>query len=189
VQLTDAEKLILIMLSNIQQHLKIEGGVDPKFVQSAINSGNTWALKWEYPGIFGVTETPREVVEEVVDVLEMWSFLESSYERLSDRDKTLVETDAGNVRFRGFDGNNEGDHMSAARFFVDHLERFQEFRGRDLNSHTHSIDRYRRMLKVFKPLRPLLFDGLFAAEHVIAILSASAHPPTIDHSAEVAGKP
>ena len=40
MKLTDAEKLILIMLSEIHEHLQIESGVDAKFVQRVFPSGS-----------------------------------------------------------------------------------------------------------------------------------------------------
>ena len=42
MKLTGSEKLILIMLSKIHEQLDIRSDIDPKFVQSAINSGNSW---------------------------------------------------------------------------------------------------------------------------------------------------
>ena len=45
MKLTDPEKLILIMLTEIHEKLKIENGIDSKFVQEAIYSDNTWTMK------------------------------------------------------------------------------------------------------------------------------------------------
>jgi hypothetical protein len=42
IKLSDGDKLILMMLSEIHEHLKIENGDDSKFVQSTILSGNLW---------------------------------------------------------------------------------------------------------------------------------------------------
>ena len=56
MNLSDGEKLILAMLSEIHEALEIKNGVDPKFVQSAIYSGNFWGLKWQYSGIFDSEE-------------------------------------------------------------------------------------------------------------------------------------
>ena len=36
MELTKAEKLILAMLSDIHEHLKVEGEIDPKLVKSAL---------------------------------------------------------------------------------------------------------------------------------------------------------
>ena len=72
------------------------------------------------------------IVSEVVNVLDMWTFIESGYAKLSDDDKTRVESDAkpfGHlVRFSGFDGNNETEHRSIALFLIRDLKRFQVFK-------------------------------------------------------------
>jgi hypothetical protein len=46
MKLSDGEKLILIMLSDVYEKLEIEGEINPKFVKSAIGSGHPWGLKW-----------------------------------------------------------------------------------------------------------------------------------------------
>ena len=180
MEIRDSERLILSMLIEIMEHLEINDGVDPQFVQSALNSGNLWGLKWKYPGIFEVEETPESVVREVGNYLDMWSFLERGYEALSEPDRERVATDAGlagnEVRFRGFDGNNETDHMSAARFMINDLDRFVEFAGRDLNSHFPSIDGYQRMYDVFEPIRSTLAGRELSADEIIQILQARRFP-------------
>ncbi len=45
MQLSDSEKLILIMLSEIHKHLGIKNGIEPEFVESAIYNEQTWGLK------------------------------------------------------------------------------------------------------------------------------------------------
>lgn len=177
MKLTDGEKLILMMLSEIHEALKIKNGVDSKFVRSAILSGNLWGLKWGLPGIFHGSEPTPEVVTEVCEILDMWSLIERSYRGLSPEDTTLIEKEAAplgkHVRFTGFDGNNEAEYINVAGFLVDELERFSEFKGRDLNSHMPSLDAHRRMLTVFKPMRT---SSNLTATEIIAILKHRIHP-------------
>ena len=178
--LRDGEKLILIMLCEIYKHLKIRGDIDPAFVAEAIHGGHYWGLKWKYDGVFGGHEDSEQVVSEVVDVLDMWSFLERGYDKLSQKDKARVEKEAEpfgkNVRFPGFDGNNEGEHMGIAHFLINELERFASFKGRDLNSHWPSIETYRRMLRVFGPTRRTLTGRQLGASEIIEILTEKTHP-------------
>jgi hypothetical protein len=184
MKLSDGEKLILVMLSELHEKLGIKGEIEPKFVREAIFSGNTWGLKWQYPGIFDSGESSEAVVSEVVNILDMWSFLEGGYKKLSKADKARVEKEAEplgkDVRFHGFDGNNETEYMGVARFLIDHLNRFASFfKGRDLNSHMPSIDGYRRMFAVFEPMRSSLgFGGKenLDATQIIEILKARIHP-------------
>jgi uncharacterized protein len=177
MKLSDGEKLILVMLSEIHERLNIENGVDTKLVRSAIYSGNLWALKWELPGILHGSEAKDEVLMETGDILEMWSFIENSYGGLSPKDKIRIETEAPplgtHVRFTGFDGNNEAEYINVASFLVDELERFPAFKGRDLDSHMPSLDAHRRMLAVFKSFRT---SSDLTATEIIKILKARIHP-------------
>lgn len=180
VRLSDGEKLILLMLRDLHKHLKVKGEIDPDFVAEAIAGGHYWGLRWRYSGIFHDYEDSEKTVTEVVDVLDMWVFLESSHGKLSQKDKAQIESEAGplgkNVRFPGFDGNNETEHLGIARFLIDDLERFSSFKGRDLNSHSPSIEAYRRMVRAFGPMREhLVGRGLSAAE-IIAVLNERRPP-------------
>jgi uncharacterized protein YfbU (UPF0304 family) len=173
--MTDPEKLILLMLCEIHEHLKIESGVDAKFVQSAIHTDNTWALYWKSQGIaFSGEETPPEVAE-VVDILEMWTLIEGSYNGLSPEDKENVKTAPFGTRvaFSGFDLNNEGRYFEIARFLVEKLDRFSNFKGRELNSHRALVETYRRMMTAFKLYRSA---DLLSATQIIEILRAMALP-------------
>src|SRR5216683_761960 len=95
MELSSGEKLILIMLSEIYEHLKIEGDIDPQMVRTAIFEEQTWGLAWAYPGIVGSGEnkTPP-IVKKVLDILEMWELLENSYRMLQPADKARVEIEA-----------------------------------------------------------------------------------------------
>ena len=43
MDLRDSEKLVLMMLAEIHEHLKIKDGIDSVLVKEAIRTGNTWA--------------------------------------------------------------------------------------------------------------------------------------------------
>jgi uncharacterized protein YfbU (UPF0304 family) len=189
--LTDPEKLILMMLSEIHEHLKIKSGTDAKFVQSAILSGNTWGLYWRFIGIFeGRGDTPA-AVKQVLDILEMWEAIEISYEKLDAGKKELIAARnlADDVRFRGFDGNHEAEQLGIAHFLIDDLARFTHFKGRDLNSHLpYSLAPNERMLSVFKrhPVSPERFK--MNAAQIIEMLQAqrlSPAPPELTASSSV----
>ena len=144
MKITDGEKLILLMLSELYDKLEVNGEVEPDFIRSAIFSNNTWSIPWKYVGIpFEEQETP-EIVKEVLDILDMWSMIERSYANLSEASKQFVDKEAApfgkDPMFRGFDGNNESEYLGTASFLVNDLDRFEEFKGRDFNSHCPSID-------------------------------------------------
>jgi uncharacterized protein len=182
MQLSDAEKLILLMLCEIHEQLPIKNGIDAAFVKSAIYSDNTWGLKWHFSGIFDNTEDTPPEVDEVCNILDMWDFIEASYERLSEEEKATVLKQAplyGSApKFMGFDGNSDARQMSIASFLIDDLGRFQRFKGRDLNSHMpESLNGFRRMVAVFLSLlRPVLMRRLFSATEIISMLNEKVHP-------------
>jgi len=159
MKLSDGEKLILMVLADMYKHLEIKGEFDPDFISATISGGHLWGLRWKYTHIpFETSENPPEV-SETVDILDMWSFLEESYGKLSPADNQKVEKEANrtSVRLFGFDANNE-DHYFIARYLIEQLGRYPSFRGRDLNSPSPRIDGYRRMYRVFEPIRPTLVD-------------------------------
>jgi len=180
LRIGDGEKLIILMLCDLFKKLKITGEIDPEFVEQAIYGGHYWGLAWEYSGIFHGHEDSEAVLHEVVDVLDMWSFLESGYASLSKKQKDRVAAEAEpfgkHVEFRGFDGNGESEYIGIARFLIDHLDRFTKFKGRELNAHLPTIDTHRRMLSVFGPIRRTMAGRELAADEIIEILQAMMHP-------------
>lgn len=180
MKITDGEKLILLMLSELYDHLSVKGEMEPDFIRSAIFSANTWSIPWKYPGIpFEEQETP-EIVKKVLDILEMWSMIERSYKNLSIDQKNWVKKEASpfgeNPSFSGFDGNNESEYIGAAWFLVNDLDRFQEFKGRDLNSHCPLIETYNRMLSVFKPIMNRLNFQPLSEQNIVDILQEMVRP-------------
>ena len=179
--MSDAEKLILLMLCEIHEQLPIKNGIEAAFVKSAIYSGNTWGLKWRFSGIYNNTDDTPPEVDEVRNILDMWDFIEHSYGKLSTEDKAIVLEKAplygGDPQFRGFEGNSDSKQVSIASFLIDDLEHFQRFKGRDLNSHTPgSLDGFRRMLKIFFSLRPALARRPFSATELVSILQERTRP-------------
>ena len=176
VRLDDGQKLILMMLRDLYKHHDVNGEIDPDFVAETIWGGHHWGLEWKYHGMFGVRTTDPRVVSEVCDILEMWHFIESGYERLSDSERQIVARDAApfakRVVFPGFDGNNETEHVNVAGYLVNALERFTRFQGRGLNSHMPSLGAYRRMLQVFQPMRPTLSGGELSSSQIALLLNA-----------------
>jgi uncharacterized protein YfbU (UPF0304 family) len=181
MRLSGAEKLILIMLCEIYEKLGIEAEIDPKFVKQAIFANQIWGLEWKFPGIFaGEESTDPPIVVKVVDILDMWSIIESAYDNLSDQEKETLKREAkpfgDNVMFQGFDANNE-DEYSVARFLIEDLERFSSFKGRSLNTHFPVIDTYRRMLAVFTPIRKKLdLHHPLNVKELTEILKAQEYP-------------
>ncbi|MGR6863421.1 YfbU family protein [Aliivibrio salmonicida] len=170
------KKLILVMLSELYDTVGVKGEIDPDFIRSAVLDNKSWSIPWMYPGIpFSEDDTP-ELVKEVLDILDMWSFIEGSYEQLSTEGKAFVESEAASLgkdpKFRGFDGNNESEYMSTASFLVNKLDRFEEFKGRYFNSHSRVVDVYKRMLPTFERIRD--HGGFpFTESQIVEVLKGS----------------
>lgn len=177
MKMSNSEKLIVMMLAEIHEKLGIVDGLNPKLVKEAILSGNLWGLEQAYAGLFEAGDQDEKRVDEVRDVLEMWWLLEVAYEKFTKPEKKRVKDETGfEVRFRGFDGNNEGELRSIALFLINHLDSYTHFQKRDLNSHMPSIDIYRRMYRVFEPMRSSLGNGDLSVDQVIEIMRAMVHP-------------
>jgi len=73
-------------------------------------------------------------------------------------------------KFYGFDGNNEGEYMSIARFLVEKMGRFESFKGRNFNSHVPLVDRYRVMIAAFEPIRVGLVGRKLGVGEMINLL-------------------
>lgn len=174
MKLSDGEKLILLMLSDIQQAQGIKNSVDPEFIRSSIYYDCTWGLPWEYPGIpFEDTATP-DTVRKVADIMQMWTIIETSFGHLSDADRQEVENKAqpfgSDPKFMGFDRTSETEEFEIALFLVNHLKRFLNFKGRNLNSQIPLSGRYRRMYEIYEPMINDLSENRLDVDKLVKIL-------------------
>lgn len=172
VHFTDGEKMLLIMMGDVFEALKIKSPeIDPGFLAKVIYGGHYWAPKWEMNGVFHDYLDNPEDVRYVVNVLDMWEMIERAFERLSKVQKEALAKEAGpfgdDPKFIGFDGNNESEYMGIAEFLVEELNRFGRFKGRSLNSHSSTTDRYRDMYEKFEPMR----KGLVGTDLTVAQLA------------------
>ena len=180
-----ADKLVIAMLADIYKRLKINGEIDAGLVMSALYNGHYWALNWQATGmpthLFHNHEEKKEDVTFVVDVLDMWDFIETAFQKLPKKDKDrIVEVDGvfgKHVKFFGFDAHSksgESGLLHIAQFMVEKLGSFKStFGGRDLDSHMPMTDKYRRMYRVFEPIRRTLIGTTLSADQLIRVLKAA----------------
>lgn len=134
-------RMLLLMVRDLYKHLGLRSPeIDPDLVADMIWEGNFWAGPVALPGVFGPNSAKDPtLVSYVVDVLDMWLFLERAHANLTDAEKVMVDGSAAvenyPLQFPGFDGNNESDERSIALFFINKLSRFPSYAGRELNSH------------------------------------------------------
>lgn len=178
VHLSDGEKLITLMLADLIRGLGVQTDTDVELLQKVIYGGHYWALGWEMPGIFHDHSDKQSRVRFVVDVLDMWSFIEEAFDPLDkagkDRLAAEVAPSVATVTFSGFDGNNESEYLGIARFLVNDLERFSRFRERhdQLNSHYPTVESYAKMLRIFEPMRRSLVGRRMNSAELAAVLNA-----------------
>lgn len=182
MNLTNAEKLTLAMICEIHTELKLNAkGYDSKLIRSAIETGNTWAIPWQYSDVLEFEDEiePPELAQ-VTNVMEMWEFLEEGFKALTPHEKgelaEKAQTFGRDVKFGGFDGNNESTFWSIANFLVNKMALFQRFDGRDLNSHVPSMASYQRMYEVFKPWLENYPHRTLNVDELADILNARRNP-------------
>ncbi len=176
VRFSDGEKMLILMMSDLYKALKIKGAdSNPGFLAEVIYGGHYWAPKWDMNGVFHDHVDDPDEVNYVVDVLDMWSFIEEAYESLSPADKSTLETALGStitVSFPGFDGNDESSQLGIAQFLIEKMGRFTRFDPRNLNSHSNTAYRYRAMLDVFEPIRKTLIGTKLNVSQLVSLLKA-----------------
>lgn len=156
VNLTDGEKLIISMIADLTKPPQ-NREIDTDKVVDAIYGGHLWALKWDLQGVFhDHVDSPRDV-SLVLDILDMWSFIEEAVEAMSPTDRKHLKSELGHrgddPKFLGFDGNNETDYLGIASHLIKKMNRFQRFHNRDLNSHMPTVSQYSTMIRAFEPIR------------------------------------
>lgn len=176
MKLTNAEKLMILLLCDIKDGRE---ECDTDLIRNAILYDHAWAITWELSGANWDEEDVPPYVREVTNILDMFSFLEASYDALDAEGKSKVDAAEMSMfkRYRGFDGNNEGRYLSCVDFFVGQMNRWDEFKGRErLNSHMQVLPAYRRMLPVWESIRDasITIDTL-SADDIIKIISAAKY--------------
>lgn len=92
---------------------------------------------------------PKEVSDEVLDIIYMYDRATISYENLSDDEKENI--DKYDITFRGFDGNEEIEHYGIYKFIIEDLQKFGHmFKDEHLNSHSSKLEKYRHQLELFE---------------------------------------
>jgi uncharacterized protein YfbU (UPF0304 family) len=168
--LTPIERQQLINQFRILEKLYPENAEDYAESRSIIAHGYTI----QYEDVFSEVFEEMDIAEckYVYDVLDLYRTLNQSYEALPDK-KGLTAED---IRFRGFDGNNE----SKRHAFAQHLRnqgKWTETLAGSLNSHSMTtMSLYPRMLNKFEPIREQILashtgNWLLTAEQIREVIS------------------
>ena len=175
--LSHGEKLILLMLCEVYDHLKIDGKIDQDFIREAISTGNLWGLGGGFPEVFHNPPVSEAIRSETIDILVMWRRMEDSFANLTEQDRERVKSQEGGwSKFSGFDNNNEAAYISTARFLMEKLNGFPNFRDRSLDAHMETIETHRRMLEAFEPISRQVSNLDFSADQIAAVMLARIPP-------------
>jgi uncharacterized protein YfbU (UPF0304 family) len=168
--LTPVERLQLINQFKTLEKLYPEDATDYAESRDIIAHGYTIQYDDVFSEVF--EEIDIEDSKYVYDVLDLHRLLIRSYEELTDKAGLTLE----DVRFRGFDGNNE----SKRHAFVEHLrkqKKWTETLTGGLNSHSMmTMSRYPRMLEKFAPIQEQIIAShtgiwLLTAEQIREVIS------------------
>lgn len=149
MELTKKDRLLLFNQLEILKHLNPDEADRYEVDQKIIANG----YKYHYDELFEGFDDDLDiwVSEYVVDVLQMYRSLNNSYVDLSPEEKSQI--DIKSLKFKGFDGNEEGAYYSYASFLLKDYNSYGEIydNGKvELNSHRNMIRRYNRMLEIWK---------------------------------------
>lgn len=151
MELTEKDRLILFNQLEILKHLNPEDSDRYDVDQTIL----VYGYKYNYDELIeGFTEELDESISQYVfDVFQMYRSLNNSYYELSSEEKS--EIDLKDIKFQGYDGNEEIDYYVYARFVLEELKRYDEIYDNGkvkLNSHRNMMDKYNRMLTIWKSL-------------------------------------
>ena len=140
---TDTERVILANQYEILGKLSKSNEKTYLDLAENLRDGHEWIYdeKISVSPIFD-----RDKSDFVVSILELYEVIQDSFDALSDKGSLTLDR----VKFPGFDGNNEGDHM---RFFSA-LVKNQQFAHvkANTNSHMQKISTYKAMLNKWESL-------------------------------------
>jgi len=167
MELTKKERLAFIYQLRIMEALYPDEATDFAQQRTALENGFVLHYEWLFESIRD--ELSREECQEVLDILDMYRAITFGLRNLDEGD-TLREHRL--AKFRGFDGNNEGQLMAYVRYFIVDLDRYDELKEGKLpsfNSHTQMLATYQKMLERWKD-----FESKFelSREQITAVLAA-----------------
>lgn len=173
MELSKKDRLILVNQYRILQKLSKEGYEIADYESKITALLNGYTLHYE--DLFDEFSEKELSVEEsryVLDVLELYRAIIFSYTRLCGENLVKKLTDK-DVAFPGFDGNDESEYLSYARYFIEDLGRYDEIKQYaaecDLNSHMNTTNRYKAMLSIIANIEPR-YRYCMSEEQIIKLL-------------------
>jgi uncharacterized protein len=159
--LTPLERLQLANQFAILEKLDSQEKDHYAMCREVMQSGYTTFYGEVFQGIGD--ELEQDYCHFVYDVLDMHRDLMGSSDALTEKEKTGI--DPYLVTFRGFDGNNEIELYGFLKFLKEQGRWSETLEKCGLNSHCPTVERYREMLRIWKPIREKYQSGITAEWH------------------------
>lgn len=148
MELTKKERLAFIFQLRILEALYPEEAAEFANKRTALEDGYALHYQWLTENLSD--DLSEEECREVLDILDMYRAITFGLTKLEASDPLRIGYLA---KFRGFDGNNEGQLMAYVRYFIMDLGRYDELKEGKLpsfNSHMPMLATYQKMLEVWK---------------------------------------
>lgn len=142
--LTLAERIIISNQYEILKTIQPDRAEEFGLSQEIVDRGYEYLYSELNPALADAP-LPDACAIEVIDILDMHRAFDATYREAGEN----LPSDAV---FEGFDANHEADHYGFARFFRRRMGRFPEQEAAVDNSHSATLDRYRRMIRIWKSL-------------------------------------
>ncbi|OFR41231.1 YfbU family protein [Porphyromonas sp. HMSC065F10] len=173
LSLTKKERLEYIYLLKILEKLYPEQSEEYSQYRNALQQG--FSLHYA-DMMIELSEDELSINEcrKVLDILEMYRGIIYSYRALK-RENTDISLTDEDVKFPGFDGNNECYHMAYVKYFIDDLDRYseiQELSNGYYNSHHRMLSQYEKMLEKWNEFESLPNRYLMNEEQIRELLNS-----------------
>lgn len=170
MNLTKFERLLLANQYKILGLLDEKDSEEYDLIRTALENG----YEAFYEDVFLQHISDGLKIEEckfVVDAMDMYATMQRAYRGLEDK-SGISES---NLEFAGFDGNHENSYMTYAEFLV-HREGHWSILKRassGLNSHTPTIELYRRRIQIWKQI-PMEGRHQLTRDQLLSIMKVTA---------------
>ena len=167
MELTKKERLAFIYQLRMLEALHPNEAADFAQKRTALEDGFALHYDWLFESLSD--ELSEEECREVLDILDMYRAITFGLQKL---DKSDALREHHLAKFRGFDGNNEGQVMAYVRYFIVDLDRYPELKEGKLpsfNSHTPMLATYQEMFQRWKEIATT-FE--LSREQIAAVLGA-----------------
>ncbi len=148
MELSNTERLLFLNQFLILKKLDIENAEVYDRAIEVLGEGydDEYEDIFSHNGLFRQTPISGKIREDTSDILEMFFDLQNSYSNLEDK-TGISEND---IKISGFDGNNEHDYLTYARYLIGHPENLQ-YRGFSVyDTHSPTVRNYENMLMEYR---------------------------------------